>query len=139
MKIVIEQERLIKLLEDMWYKKLHDPAVTRRLAGLPMTAGMNIIVKEVVQAVAQSLEGVIEVHSAPIGPMNVPAEGALLNRDFCISLLGAILMWNDGEPINFKQSDFDAVAGMILLEGRNSDGDYCLAMTKKVEQNEPMQ
>jgi hypothetical protein len=138
MRIEVESTQLEKLLEDKWYQVLHNPVTTRRLAGMPMTAGMAIVVKEVIEAVVHNLQGIIEVHPAP-KDHTIPAQGALLNRDFCVSLLGAVLMWNDGEPIAFTQKDFDAVAGMILLEGRDSDGNYCLAMTKKVDKDEPMQ
>jgi hypothetical protein len=65
---------------------------------------------------------------APKGSQHLKIGGALLNADFCRSVLGILLMRNEGKSFVITQADFDAVTGMCVLEGMDDDGNLIIAL-----------
>lgn len=53
---------------------------------------------------------------------------ALQDQNFCVCLLGILLLRNGGQPITFSQADFDSVTGLVVLEGRNELNHFMIGL-----------
>jgi len=53
---------------------------------------------------------------------------ALRDTNFCLCLLGIMLMRNGGQPLSFSQEDMDAIAGLVVLEGQNELGHFMIGL-----------
>lgn len=137
--INVKSADLAQKLKDTWHTVHRDPSIHRRLALLPPSAGIDLIINEIIKRVLPEFSSEPILNKAPDGSFVVPDGGALSNQNFCITLLGCMLLWNDGEPISFSQADFNAITGFILLEGRDEHGNFMLGLKKKEEKNEPLQ
>lgn len=135
----VQSDKLAKMLKDTWHTVHRDPSIHRRLALLPPSAGIDLIINEVIKRVIPEFSDVPILNKAPSGDYAVPDGGALSNQNFCITLLGCMLLWNDGEPVAFSQADFDAVVNYVLLEGRDENGNFLLGLKAKEQKNEPVQ
>ena len=70
----------------------------------------------------------LPTNKAHIGSKNIVPGHALADQNFCLCLLGIMLIRNGGQPIAFSQADMDAIAGLIVLEGKNELGDFMIGL-----------
>ena len=63
------------------------------------------------------------------GRHHIPANGdALLNPAFCRTIIGILLMRNEGKTLTFSQADFDRITGLHVVEGWDDKGRFLVAL-----------
>ena len=78
----------------------------------------------------------LPVFPAPRGSQSFKPGEALRDQNFCVTLLGILLLRCEEKVLYFSQADFDAISGLHVLEGMNIEtGEFLLTIGYPGETN----
>jgi hypothetical protein len=78
----------------------------------------------------------IPFYPAHKGSKPVNLGEALRDQNFCVSLLGILLLRSGEKFFSFSQSDFDSITGISVLEGQDMQtGEFLIGLAYPAEKN----